>query len=186
MSLGKNIRSILGHQRFIRDMKLVKRERESVSFDEASNIGILYNATDERDSEIVKNYMKNIRSVFKKDVLALGFVDKKTMHSSQYAQLSLDFFSRKDLNFMMIPANPTVTNFINTKFDILININARKCLPLSYIAAVSRARFKVGRFTENNPEYFDMLVKIKDEPSIKTVLEEIEHFLRIIRKHESK
>jgi hypothetical protein len=182
MSLLKNIKNMLGEYRFRRELKTIIREPESISLDEASSIGILYDATDERDSETVKNFMKNIKSTFRKDFLALGYVDKRTMHSSQYAQLSLDYFSNKDLNFMMIPVNPTVSNFINTKFDILININSQKCVPLSYITAVSKARFKVGVFTEVNGNCFDMMVKLPDEPSVKTTLEEIEYFLRLIRK----
>ncbi len=186
MSITKNIRSVLGRRKFRKDLANLKREPASVSFDEAGNIGIIYDATDERDSESVKNYMKSIRSTFKKDIVAMGFVDKKKMHSSQYAQFGLDFFSQKDLNFKMIPVNPVVKNFINEKFDILINISLRKSLPVAYITALSKARFKVGTYSVSNNEGLDMMVKVDGDPSVKTVLEEIEHFLRIIKKHESK
>ena len=186
MSITKNIRTVLGRRKFRRELQSLKREPQSVSFDEANNIGIVYDATNERDSETVKNYMKNIRSSFKKDIVAIGYVDKKKLANSQYAQFGLDFFSQKDLNFKMIPVSPVVKNFINEKFDILINISATRSLPLIYISALSKARFKVGTFTNSSSDGLDMMVKVNGEASVKTILEEIEHFLRIIRKNESK
>jgi hypothetical protein len=182
MSIANKLRSVLGRRKFRKELQTIIRDPESVSFDEAGNIGIIYDATDERDSEAVKNYMKSIRSAFKKDISAIGFVDKKNPATSQYAQFGLDFFSRKDLNFKMIPVSPTVKNFINEKFDILINISYRRSLPLSYISALSKARFKVGAFSGSNNDGLDMMVKVEGEPNVKTVLQEIENFLRIIRK----
>ena len=182
MLLNKNIRIWLGHQRFLNEMKRIERKPEIVSFDEAVKIGILYEATDERNSDSVKSYVKIIRSVYKKDVLAMGYVDKKETHKSQYAQFGLDFFTRKDLNFRMIPVNPIVNNFIDEKFDILINLNSGKCFPLRYISAMSKARFRVGRYSSSNTVYFDLMIKLKGDPPIRTVIEETEHFLRLIRK----
>ena len=182
MLLHKKVRVLLGHHRFIQETKKVNRNREVISFQDATRIGILYDATDEQDSEAVKNYVKNARSIFKKDMLAMGFVDKKVLHKSQYAQVGLDFFTRKDLNFQLIPSNAVINNFINEEFDILINLNSGKCFPLRYISAMSKARFRVGRFSKSNSVYFDMMVKLAGEPPIRTVIEEIEHFLRLIKK----
>ena len=178
--VSKKIRTILGQYRFLHELRKFKREPEIVSFDDAKKIGIVYNASDESDSDCVKNYVKNVRSNFKKDILAMGFVDKNKLPAGQYAQFGLDFFTRKDLNFRMIPSNPIVTNFINEPFDILINLNGRS-FPLRYITAMSRARFKIGSFTNVGTECFDMMVSIEGDPGIKTVIEEIEHFLRLIR-----
>ncbi len=182
MLINKNIRVWLGHSRFIKEMKKIDRKGEIVSFDEAMKIGILYDATDERDSDSVKKYIKEIRSNYKKDVLAMGFVDRKETHKSQYAQFGLDFFTRKDLNFQMIPVNPIVNNFIENDFYILINLNSGKCFPLRYISAMSKARFRVGRYSNSNTIYFDMMIKLNDEPPIRTVIEEIERFLRLLKR----
>jgi hypothetical protein len=186
MRLDSNIRSWLGQYRFMKEMKRMKRKPEVVNFDEALKIGLLYDATDERDSDTVKNYVKSVRANYKKDIIAMGYIDRKAPQKSQYAQFGLDFFTRKDLNFQMIPVNPIVKNFINEKFDILINLNSGKCFPLQYISAMSKARFRVGRYSNGNAVFFDMMIKLKGEPAIRTVIEEIEHFLRLINRHESK
>lgn len=181
MELGKTIRARLGHLHFMQELKKVRTKREIVSFDEATKIGLLYDATDEKDYEVVKVYVKKIRSTFKKDILAMGFVDRKTLPQSQFAQYGLDFFTKRDINFKMIPVNPIVQNFINEKFDILINLNSGKCFPLRYIAAMSHAKFRVGRYVRNATDSYDLMVQIKGEPGIKTVIEEIEHFLKILK-----
>ncbi len=182
MLLNKNIRVWLGNQRFLRDVKKVERKPGIISFDDAMRIGILYDATDERDSDTVKNYIKTVRANFKKDIMALGYVDRNAVGKNQYAQVGLDFFTKKDLNFSMRPTNPIVSNFINEEFDILINLDYGKSYPLRYISGLSKARFKVGRYNNSNSVYFDMMVKLTGDPPIKTVIEEIEHFLRLIKR----
>lgn len=182
MRLSKNIRARLGQMHFRKELKKLKLKHEIVGFDEALKIGMLYDATDERDYEMVKAYVKTVRSNYKKDILAMGFVDKKELPQSQFAQYGLDFFTRKDLNFKMIPVNPIVDNFIKEKFDILVNLNSGKCFPLRYISAMSNARFRVGRYSKSNTDCYDMMVKLTGEPPIKTVIEEIEHFLKLLKK----
>jgi hypothetical protein len=182
MRVGKRVRTWIGQYRFLKETRKISRKPEVVSFDKAESIGLLYDATDERNSETIKQYVKSIRANYKKDILAMGFVDKKSLHNSQYAQFGLDFFTRKDLNFSFIPVDPIVKNFINEKFDILINLNVERCFPLQYISAMSKAKFKVGCYSQNNRVDFDMMVKLKSDSPLKTVIEEIEHFLRIIKK----
>lgn len=181
MKLSKDIRAKLGQLRFQKDLHKVKMKREVVSFDEAVKIGLLYDATDERDYEIVRSYVKTMRGNYKKDILALGFVDKKKLPTSQFAQYGLDFFTRKDLDLRMIPKDPIVNNFITEKFDILINLNSGKCFPLRYISAMSHARFRVGRYDRKSMNCYDMMIQIKGEPGLKTVIEETENFLRQLR-----
>ena len=184
MKLRKAIRAKLGHMHFMKELKKVQFKRDVVGFNEAGKIGLLYDATDEKDYEVVKAYVKNVRGNLKKDILAMGYVDKKVLPASQYAQSGLDFFTRKDLNFKMIPVNPIVQNFIKEKFDILINLNSGKCFPLQYIAAMSHARFRVGRYLRNATDSYDMMVQIKGEPAMKVVIDEIEHFLKQLKKAE--
>jgi hypothetical protein len=182
MILNKNIRAWIGSNRFLKEMRKVDRKREVISFEDADTIGILYDATDERDSDTIKNYVKNVRLNFKKEIFAIGYVDKNAVGKTQYAQVGLDFFTKKDLNFSMKPSNNIINNFINEEFDILINLNSGKCYPLKYISAMSRARFRVGRFSSSNSIYFDMMVKLSGDPPLKIVIDEIEHFLRLIKR----
>jgi hypothetical protein len=181
MSISKKIRVKLGNFRFLNEVKNLKRRPEVVGFTEAKKIGLLYDATDQYNFEVVKAYVKNVRNQ-QKDILALGYVDKKQLPQNQFAQFGIDFFTRKQLNWQMIPTTTIVRNFINEKFDILINLNNGKCFPLQYIAAVSQARFRVGRFDKKNVQCYDMMIDTKGEPGIKDFIEEVENYLRQIKK----
>ena len=44
------------------------------------------------------------------------------------------------------------------------------------------ARFRVGRFDRRNMMCYELMIDTKGEPGIKTVIEEIENYLRQIRK----
>lgn len=181
MSLSKNIRARLGQLRFLKEVQKQKYEADVINFDVAASIGILYDATDERDYEAVKAYVKTVRSQYKKDILAMGFVDKKKLPPAQFAQYGLDFFTRTDLDFRLIPNNPIVKNFIEQKFDILVNLNSGHCFPLRYIAALSKSRFKIGRYDPKSTSCYDMMIHLMGDPPIKEVIEETEHFLRKIK-----
>src|SRR4051812_34565965 len=98
MSIQNNIRAALGNFRFKKEVEKSKQKHEVVGFEEARNIGLLYDATDQFNFEIIKAYVKSVRSL-QKDVLALGYVDRKVLPQNQYAQYGLDFFTRKSLNW---------------------------------------------------------------------------------------
>ncbi|MFM8432612.1 MAG: DUF6913 domain-containing protein, partial [Bacteroidota bacterium] len=117
----------------------------------------------------------------KKDTLAMGFVDKKKLPPAQYPQYGLDFFCRKDLSIGMIPNDPIVRNFIEERFDILINLNAESCFPLQYIATLSNARFRVGRYDRRTTDCYDLMINIKGDTGIRTMIEEIEQLLRKLK-----
>lgn len=181
MRLTAKIRSLLGRYQLQSELRKLKVDHETVGFDEAQKIGILYDATDEADFEFVKNYIKHIRTTYKKELLSMGFVDKKQLPKNQFPQYGMDFFTRKNLNFKMIPTDPIVLNFIKERFDILINLNTARSFPLQYIAALSHARFRVGRYDKRNVASYDMMINLNGDPGIKTMLEETEVFLRKLK-----
>jgi hypothetical protein len=181
MSLSRTFRARLGQLRFLKAVQKQKHEVTVMNFNDASSVGLLYDATDERDYEAVRNYVKKVRTVYKKDILAMGFVDRKKLPASQFAQYGLDFFTRSDLDFRLIPTDPIVKNFIEKDFDILINLTQANCFPLRYIAAMSKSKFRVGRYDQKNTACYDMMIHISGDPSIKDVIEETEHFLKKIK-----
>jgi hypothetical protein len=180
----QNIKARLGNLRFAKEVSRLQHERQAVGFDEAKKIGILYDATDPQDFEVIKQYVKEIRAQ-SKDVMALGFVDKKELSQNQFAQLGLEFFSKKNLNWKMIPNNRAVINFIDEQFDVVINVAKNEIFPLRYIAALSKARFRVGRFDKHFTYCYDLMIHSENNADIKTFIEEAEIYLRKIKRNES-
>jgi hypothetical protein len=181
MNLNKRIRIAIGRYLFKNKLKGIKRKSAVISLADARKIGILYNATNMKHYELVKQYVKDLRTRFQKDVLALGFVDKKELPPMQFAKLGLDFFTKTSLNWHMIPHHPIVNNFINSDFDILISLNTEKCFPLQYVAAFSKARFRIGIFDGTNTSSFDMMIDTGDDKSLKNLISHINHYLHKIQ-----
>lgn len=68
----------------------------------------------------------------------------------------------KDLNWIGLPKTTIIDGFINTEFDLLLNLALDQNLVLDYITALSRAKFKVGCSKEKT-NYFDLNINISSK-----------------------
>lgn len=159
-------------------LKHASRERGVYNLNNAKTIGIVYNATHQENYEIAKEFILKIKTQ-NNNVSSLGFVDSKEVLDFYRKDEKNHFFSRKNINWYGKPNNPYIKKFIETKFDILINISIINEFPIQYIIALSNAKFKVGKFIEKNA-YFDFMIDIKEKNDIKLLTEQIYHFLNII------
>jgi hypothetical protein len=142
-------------------------------------VGIVYYATCETNYEIIKRLVKDIRSMHK-DVLALGYYDRRALPATRFAKLGLDFFTRKAVNWSMVPSHPVVTHFIHNGFDILINLHIERCFPLKYIAARTQARFKIGKWDRRNAPICDLMIQAGDDVSFGPFVDQVMHYLNMI------
>ncbi len=81
----------------------------------------------------------------------------------------------------MIPDSLEIKNFVSESFDILINLNEGNCFPLNYITAMSKAKFRIGRYSKKNLSNFDMLIEAGNSTSLSNFIKEVDKYLRIIK-----
>ena len=93
----ENIKQKVGEFVFKRDLKHNNRQREVHNFHSAKSIGILYDATKIDDMMMVSQFANELFQS-KKDVKALGFVNKNELTHHHMPMLQFDFFFLKDLN----------------------------------------------------------------------------------------
>lgn len=175
----KKIRNKIADYLFHRELRTTKRNPRTISFSNARTIGILYDATHEEDYETIKEYVRQMRDQ-KKEVLALGYVDMNELPAMRFSKLGLDFFTFKNLNWVLKPTHPMVDKFIHSNFDILININLHKCFPLKYLAAITKANFKIGRYEGRHHQYLDFMIKTNDNVSLRQFIELTNTYLKVI------
>ena len=96
--------------------------------------------------------------------------------------LSSCIFCQKELTWYRIPAGNTVNNFITEEFEILIDLTLEDILPLQYIVAKSRARFKVGRFGEANRHFLDMMIDMAGANSLPQFIAQVDRYLLMINR----
>ncbi|HMT29536.1 MAG TPA: hypothetical protein PKD91_09685 [Bacteroidia bacterium] len=163
-----------------KEIRKGNRKTEVIPFESAKSIGILYDATEDKDYELIKNYVRDMRAL-SKDVIALGYYNRKELPNTRFMKLGLDFFTQKSLNWKSKPIHPIVTNFMNREFDILISLNLDNGIPLQYVSSMTQAKFKIGRFDRNNYSIFDFMIKVEANTTLKQMIGQVDHYLNLIK-----
>lgn len=163
------------YQRKLKQSVQAKKKREAISFDNARNIGLLFDATKDADLKIALSYKKELQSIRKK-VTLMAFKDVKQLEEEQ------DFpcFCNKDLSWWnLTPKKQEVLDFIHQPFDLLISLHMHDCRPLEYISAASSANFRIGHYNEEKTDFYDFMVYGKSN-SLRAFLKQMETYLNKI------
>jgi hypothetical protein len=163
----------------------LKRDKRLVNLHNARTIGIIYHVTSQTTFQIVKTLVKELTSR-QRQVLAIGFVNRKSIPNYCIAANSGYHFNLRDLNWYGGPKNDYVHEFINKEFDILIDLSLDDLFIFKYISGLSRSHFKVGRHNDAHLDCFDLMIKAEPNISLETLIEQITHYLVIIKAPENK
>lgn len=177
------IRTAVGNMILKKETSLLVRKRSMENLVTAKSIGILYPLVVVPDYNQVEKFVSELQHQHK-EVKALGFVQYKEMANRFLPKLSYDFFSRKQINWYYKPVSDKVRDFILSDFDLLIDLTVEENLPLKFIAGLSHARCKVGRFSDANKQYYDVMIKISPVERLAGFITQVEHYLTIIKQHE--
>lgn len=176
------IRLFIGKYYFHKEASKFETSRKMTNLNDARRIGILYTLNEVPDYEAVSEFVSELQHD-QKEVKALGFVRNKNLISRFLPKLSYDFFSKKDITWFCKPIHQQVKDFIEKEFDILIDLSVHDSFPLKYISGLSRALCRVGKFSEENVEYYDLMIEIKSNITLNEYLGYIKHYLTIINSH---
>ena len=91
MELLENVKRKIGNWVFQRELTNNKRVKEVCNLNDARSIGILYDATNEEDIIEIQPFVSYFFNL-KKDVKALGYVNKKNLSYCHAPKLQYDFF----------------------------------------------------------------------------------------------
>ena len=185
MSIIQNIKNFAGNYALSAEMKTLRRDKVFLNMQDAKTVGIVFNATNNGDFELVKKYIAYLKEM-KKRVKAIGYYDQKNIPALSYSKLEYDFFCQKDLAWNNIPNNIYVKNFIEDQHDIMLDLNLDGLFPLRYISSLSKASFKVGKKSERNNSIFDLMIETTEGKGLKYFLKNIDTYLFIINKKHDK
>lgn len=121
-------------------------------FSSIKTVGILFDATHDVERDTVLGYARRLRE--EGIVVALlGFFNTKV----EGIDFNFPYIDLKNLSFSQIPHGSQVEHFIQTPFDVLINLDTAMHKPLNYIAAASKALFKIGP-AEGDHKHYDLMI----------------------------
>ena len=93
---------------------------------------------------------------------------------------SYKHFSKNDFNWKGDVIEPSLSNFVEQPFDLLICLYPKKHSYLEYTTLLSEARFKVG-FAEVNENLFDLEISVQSN-QVDGFLAEAKKYLSILEK----
>ena len=185
MSVLNGIKNAVGGYFLSLELKSLRRNNTFMNMEAAKTVGILFDATQAENFDLVKKYIIYLKDM-KKRVKAIGFYNQKQAPPMAYSKLEYDFFTLKDLNWYNFPDNIYVRNFIEEEYDILLDLNIYDSFPLQYVSSVSKAKFKVGKRDERNSSTFDLMIDADASKGMKYFLRNIDAYLFIINKKHDK
>lgn len=183
MGLLKNIKLSIANNALKKELLSLDRHRipYKFSFEKAKTVGIIFDATNTDDYEIVKRYVVYLREHMKK-VKVIGFFSTKEIPALTYSKLEYDFFSVKELNWLGKPESVIIKNFIDEEYDLLIDLNIHDHFALKYIAALSKSRFKVGKLDEDGIDIHDLMIDADNTQTVKYFLRQIDTYITMLNK----
>lgn len=180
------IKSKAGNYFLKKELNAQKRKAQVANLAGAKKIALLYQADDEEVYKKVKRYVKYLKEEEGiRKIMALGFSTEKETPFFLQAKLEFDHFTKKELNWYGKPAGTIVDNFIEEDYDIIIDLTMERVLPLRFILVNSKAKFKVGRYSDENEPYYDMMIAVSEE-NLDHYIKQINHYLKIINSGDGK
>lgn len=166
----------IGLKRIIK--KTPTRNIRVCSLENIKTAGILFAVNDQNSLEQIRKMLKKMQ---KREIktYALGYIPVKKPDDFYLSQKGFNFFSDSDLNFFLMPKSETVQEFINTEFDVLIDIFSEQYLPNSFIINLSRAYFKVGCISENKP--FDLMIDVDKQTEPEYYFDQVLYYLEKLK-----
>ncbi len=135
-------------------LKKNKSLRASLPYKKALHVGILFSVEDKQKHTDIKEFIHQLEQDGKK-VQVLEYLPLK----KENYEFMFDFFTEKDLDFWGKINSTSALKFSEAPFDYLFYID-REPNPLAlYLLASSKAHCRVGRFTESESPFFEMMIE---------------------------
>ena len=160
------------------------RNKRVHNFSDTRSIGILYREKGEGFYILVKQYVQYLRAQHGiRDVMALCYIDDKGRVPHYHVhKLKFDYFDRNDVNWRFEPNCQQTSNFINTEYDVVIDLEREPVLPLQFMLARSKAHFKVGYYDAALEDFYDLMIDLPQHATFDEYINQVNHYLTLINK----
>ncbi len=181
MELFKKIRLSIGDTILKNKIANTKRKVHYTNIAEVKNIVIVWDATKTEDFAFLSKFYQKMHEG-KTEVRILGYFPGKNLPNQYTAVRYLTILKQDELNFFYHPVSSEINKIVGNRFDVLIDLNFNKLLPLQYISSLSNACFKVGLLqSETGIAPFDLMMDLKSPVNVEEYLNHIVHYLGMIK-----
>jgi len=184
MELFKSLRLKAGFNVLKKRAIRVKRNRGFVNLNTAGTLGIVWDITREDDLIPISDLIlqMNERGI---RVEVIGIFQGKLLPDKLTALRYITCLKREDLSYFYLPKTPESDKFINTPFDLLIEITSRNSLPVRFITTLTPARCKISssRGESADRDYADITISTIKVIDTREYLKQVVAYLEIINRN---
>ncbi len=148
----KDIKEKIARRKLSKIIRDIDRTPVFPNINTVKTVGVIWQPTQKEAFQYLKSYFNREQAIFR------GFCVFEEITNPHQDSNTLTV---KDLDFWGLPKKEKVDEFINIRFEILLNIAFENNLILDYITALSQAKFKVGSARKAN-NYFDLNINIDE------------------------
>ena len=152
-----------------------KTTRSIVNLRDAKTVGIIYDSRDAVNDATIAQYAEQLRKLGK-DVEILGYISDKKTESKPGIQV----LHGKNISWAGIPADPKGTAFADKNFDLLLACFIGSNPALEYLAATSKAKWRVGVYSKDKTELYELMVNMGDKTELAYLTTQMTYFLNQI------
>ena len=173
MGLIEDVRQRLFQSALQRQVRAIKNKRQQkpMNLEISKSVGILFDANDLQNRNIVLNFSKKLEKS-KKKVELLGFLDK----APEDEIIHFPIFTKKEIDWIYRPKGEAVRHFLDTSFDLFLHLHPFSQCYSDYIAALSKAHLRVGPYSSREFAY-DLMIDMEGDTDLKKLIQQMESLL---------
>lgn len=177
-----NIRKKIGSNKIKQLLKNQSRKPIVTNYAKAKSIGIVYEIKTKDYQFFVNNFVDYLREeIGFKTIKTIGYYNAKESPTFLELGNKYQFINNKNLNSIYLPSGSETEEFIKDDFDILVDLTQENVVPIKYIVASSKAKFKIGRYSEKNHDFFDFMISLNEKQNVKDFIDQVNHYLKQIK-----
>jgi hypothetical protein len=180
MELFRKVRLKIGDTILRNKLAATKRKTSYSNIGLVKNIGIVWDASKIDDFACLSRFCQRM-SENKTEVKVIGYYPGNNLPNQYTAVRYFSVLKDQELNIFYHPVSTESSSFIAQRFDVLIDLNFKKLMPLQFITLLSKASFKVGLYDAEIKKYpFDLMMELKSPVNTEDYLNQILHYLGMI------
>ena len=176
MKIVQNIREKFAKSFLLQQVNEMNRKQKQINLESARTVALLYYLTDEASYKTAESILIRLIELNLK-IRVVCYTDLKIAPHYFIPKITQDILTSKDVNWRYQPQKPFVKEFVDTEYDILIDLSLDDHLPLLYCAALSKAGLKVGRFQEDHQLFYDLMIQTGPDETIDSFSIQVIHYL---------
>ncbi|MCK5823812.1 MAG: hypothetical protein KAG96_00205 [Ichthyobacteriaceae bacterium] len=166
----------LHYKRLLNNSK--KTNINNFNLKKVKSIGILFDNKTSNLNTLIEDLSKEFKNTGVVSIYLMGYnIDE--INKVDTSGLPTIYFTDGDVGWYGKPKFKDVLNFVNTPFDLLINLANSDIWTIKFCITMSKSKFKVGDY-QNNIEMYDLMLDMKESNNMATYKNILIKYLRLI------